>query len=92
MPTKYTWWPAPHSQQALFTHCMLGFADTCEWVMLLDVDEFIWMDALTVRQLFHHFGPSLTPLSALRHPHVPCDMLYLVPHACTCRVGACHPM
>ena len=49
MPTKYTWWPAPHSQQALFTHCMIGFADTCEWVMLLDVDEFIWMDALTVR-------------------------------------------
>ena len=48
--------------------------------------------ALGVRQLRHHFGPSLRDLWALYHPtHAVCCAL-LGYHAYWMRIGACDPM
>lgn len=35
-------WPWPKSQEAAFSHCAAINRDTCEWMVFIDVDEFVY--------------------------------------------------
>lgn len=42
--TRYPW-PWPKTQEAGFSHCAVATRDLCEWVLFVDVDEFVFLSA-----------------------------------------------
>lgn len=58
------YWPYPHSQRAYGSHCTLFAAESCEFLMFLDIDEFLFTAGNTMptnpmvrlRRLPEHVG------------------------------------
>ncbi|KAF8405545.1 hypothetical protein HHK36_010452 [Tetracentron sinense] len=59
-------WPWPKTQEAGFSHCAIHARDSCEWMMYIDVDEFVfspsWLNSShPSSHMLRSFLPIMTP-------------------------------